>query len=58
MQKEGGGGDDDNEIPLLGTVAAGQPIEAILSHDTVSVPERFAGTWANVRAACAWRVDD
>ena len=29
----------DNEVPLLGTVAAGQPIEAILSHDTVSVPK-------------------
>src|ERR671926_1621807 len=33
QQKEGGGGDDeDNDIPLLGIVAAGQPIEAILSH--------------------------
>lgn len=31
-------GDDDREIPLLGTVAAGQPIEAILTHDTISVP--------------------
>jgi repressor LexA len=29
----------ENEVPLLGTVAAGQPIEAILSHDTVSVPK-------------------
>ena len=26
------------EIPLLGAVAAGQPIEAILTHDTVAVP--------------------
>jgi len=43
VQKEGGGGDDDNEIPLLGTVAAGQPIEAILSHDTISVPKDFQG---------------
>jgi repressor LexA len=43
VQKEGGGGDDDNEIPLLGTVAAGQPIEAILSHDTVSVPKDLKG---------------
>jgi len=43
VQKEGGGGDDDNEIPLLGTVAAGQPIEAILSHDTVSVPKDLHG---------------
>jgi repressor LexA len=45
QQKEGGGGtgDDDNEIPLLGTVAAGQPIEAILSHDTISVPKDLQG---------------
>lgn len=34
---------EDNEIPLLGTVAAGQPIEAILSHDTVSVPKDMQG---------------
>ena len=33
----------DNEIPLLGTVAAGQPIEAILSHDTISVPKDMQG---------------
>src|SRR5215813_15518557 len=44
VQKESGGGDDDNnEIPLLGTVAAGMPIEAILSHDTVSVPKDLQG---------------
>jgi len=43
VQKEGGGGDDDNEIPLLGTVAAGQPIEAILSHDTISIPSDLQG---------------
>ena len=43
-QKEGeGGGDGDNDIPLLGTVAAGQPIEAILSHDTISVPKNLQG---------------
>jgi repressor LexA len=35
--------DESNEIPLLGTVAAGQPIEAILSHDTVSVPKDMQG---------------
>ena len=29
---------DEFEIPLLGRVAAGQPIEAILSHETVAVP--------------------
>lgn len=31
------------EIPLLGTVAAGQPIEAILTHDTVAVPRDLIG---------------
>ena len=36
-------GDQDNEIPLLGVVAAGQPIEAILSHETVSVPRSMQG---------------
>jgi repressor LexA len=34
---------DENEIPLLGVVAAGQPIEAILSHDLVSVPKDMQG---------------
>jgi repressor LexA len=44
QQNEGGGGDEgDNEVPLLGTVAAGQPIEAILSHDTISVPKDLQG---------------
>jgi SOS regulatory protein LexA len=43
VQTEGGGGDDDNEVPLLGTVAAGHPIEAILSHDTISVPKDLQG---------------
>ena len=38
VQQKEGDDEDDNEIPLLGTVAAGQPIEAILSHDTVAVP--------------------
>ena len=33
----------ENEVPLLGTVAAGQPIEAILSHDTVHVPKGMEG---------------
>ncbi len=36
-------GDDSGEIPLLGIVAAGQPIEAILSHDTISVPKDMQG---------------
>jgi SOS regulatory protein LexA len=35
--------DNNNEIPLLGTVAAGHPIEAILTHDTVSVPRDMQG---------------
>jgi repressor LexA len=45
VQQKGGDDDDDNdsEIPLLGTVAAGQPIEAILSHDTISVPKDMHG---------------
>ncbi|HSS18707.1 MAG TPA: transcriptional repressor LexA [Pyrinomonadaceae bacterium] len=34
---------DEFEIPLLGTVAAGQPIEAILSHETVTAPKNMVG---------------
>jgi repressor LexA len=34
---------DEFEIPLLGLVAAGQPIEAILSHETVSAPKSMMG---------------
>lgn len=30
--------ENEYEVPLLGAVAAGQPIEAILTHDTVAVP--------------------
>ncbi|MEK6279513.1 MAG: transcriptional repressor LexA [Acidobacteriota bacterium] len=37
------GSDDETEIPLLGMVAAGQPIEAILSHETVSAPRNMIG---------------
>ena len=37
------GDDEDKEIPLLGIVAAGQPIEAILSHDMISVPKDLHG---------------
>ena len=33
----------DYEIPLLGLVAAGQPIEAILTHETVSAPKNMIG---------------
>ena len=35
--------EDDYEIPLLGLVAAGQPIEAILAHETVSAPKNMIG---------------
>jgi repressor LexA len=35
--------DNGNEIPLLGLVAAGQPIEAILSNETVAVPKAMVG---------------
>lgn len=34
---------DSYDIPLLGSVAAGQPIEAILTHDMVSVPRDMFG---------------
>ena len=34
---------EKDEIPLLGAVAAGQPIEAILTHDTVPVPRDMIG---------------
>jgi SOS regulatory protein LexA len=34
---------DEFEIPLLGLVAAGQPIEAILAHETVSAPKSMMG---------------
>ena len=34
---------DEYEIPLLGTVAAGQPIEAILAHETVQAPKSMLG---------------
>jgi repressor LexA len=35
--------EDEFEVPLLGTVAAGQPIEAILSHETVAAPKSMVG---------------
>ena len=41
--QQGGDDDDDTEIPLRGTVAAGQPIEAILTQDTISVPKDMPG---------------
>lgn len=43
VEQKDGGDDDDSDIPLLGTVAAGQPIEAVLTHDVVSVPKDMQG---------------
>lgn len=43
VEQKDGNDDDDHEIPLLGIVAAGLPIEAILSHDVVSVPKDLHG---------------
>ena len=40
-------GEEDNEVILRGTVAAGQPIEAILTHDTISVPKDLQGRGRN-----------
>jgi repressor LexA len=34
---------EDDELPLLGVVAAGQPIEAVLTNQTVSVPRDMVG---------------
>jgi repressor LexA len=33
----------NSELPLLGLVAAGQPIEAVLTHETVPVPRNMIG---------------
>ena len=43
VQQGESSGEEDNEVPLLGIVAAGQPIEAILTHDTISVPKDLQG---------------
>ena len=43
IQQKGGDDDDETEIPLRGTVAAGQPIEAILTDDTISIPKDMNG---------------
>ncbi len=42
IRQERSGG-DEFELPLLGLVAAGQPIEAVLSHQTVAVPRDMVG---------------
>jgi repressor LexA len=38
-----GSGSDEFEVPLLGLVAAGQPIEAVLAHETVAAPKSMIG---------------
>ena len=43
LVKQESAGGDGYDIPLLGMVAAGQPIEAILSHETVPVPRDMVG---------------
>jgi repressor LexA len=35
------------ELPLLGTVAAGMPIEAVHTHETMSVPDSFISRGGN-----------
>ena len=35
--------EQENEVPLLGVVAAGRPIEAILNNETVSIPKDMIG---------------
>jgi repressor LexA len=46
QQPKENNGEGENEIPLLGHVAAGQPIEAILN-DTISVPKDMLGRGRN-----------
>ena len=38
LVKDQTGEEENYEVPLLGVVAAGEPIEAILNYDTVSIP--------------------
>jgi len=34
---------DESEIPLLGVIAAGRPIEAVLSHEMIAAPRDMLG---------------
>jgi repressor LexA len=43
VKQEGTNESEAGQVPLLGLVAAGQPIEAILSHETVSAPRDLIG---------------
>lgn len=47
QQQKESNGEGENEIPLRGTVAAGQPIEAILTDDMISVPKDLVGRGRN-----------
>ena len=53
VKQESPGRSDEFEIPLLGLVAAGQPIEAILAHETVSAPKNMLAADACLPCACA-----
>ena len=46
------------ELPLLGRVAAGTPIEAITSTETIFVPEDMVGRARHLRPAGQGRLDD
>ena len=41
------------ELPLLGFVAAGSPIEAVTSNETIAVPEDFVGKRDSTSSASA-----
>src|SRR6201988_630309 len=43
VEESKNGNGNESQVPLLGIVAAGLPIEAILTHDTVSVPKDMQG---------------
>ena len=46
------------ELPLLGYVAAGSPIEAVAGNETIAVPEDLVGKRDTLRAARQRRLDD
>jgi repressor LexA len=43
LVKDQTGEEENYEVPLLGVVAAGEPIEAILNYDSVSIPRDMVG---------------
>ena len=46
------------ELPLLGYVAAGSPIEAVVGSETIAVPEDLGGQARQLRAPRQGRFDD